>query len=50
VRWAGHVVRLEAMKNAFTVLIRRNEEKRHLTDLGVDGMIILGWNLGKQGG
>jgi hypothetical protein len=42
-KWAGHIVRMEEMKNAYKVLVRD-----HTKDLGVDGRIILKWILQKQ--
>jgi hypothetical protein len=43
-RWAGHVARMEEMKNAYKVLVEKSE------DMCVDGRIILEWDLGKYGG
>jgi hypothetical protein len=48
-RWAGQVVRMGEMRNAYNVLVGRPEEKNHLEDLGIDGRIILERILRKQG-
>jgi hypothetical protein len=37
------------MRNAYKILFRKPEGKNHSEDLGVDGMVILKWMLGKQG-
>jgi len=44
---AGHVARMGEMKDVYSILYGKPEEKDHLEDLGVDGMIILEWLLGK---
>jgi hypothetical protein len=40
-RWAGHVASMEKMKNTYNILIG----KYHLEDLGVDGNIIVVWEV-----
>jgi hypothetical protein len=46
-RWAGHVTRMEEMKNTYSTVVGKGEGKRHLEDLEVDGGIILNWILKK---
>ena len=43
-RWAGHVVRMEAVSSAFKILAGKPTGKRRL---GVDGRKILEWTLNK---
>jgi len=50
VRWAGHVVRMGEMRNAYNILVGKSEGKKHSEDLRLDGNIILESILGKQGG
>ena len=40
-RWVGHVACTGDRSCAYTVVVRRLDEKDHLEDLGVDGRIIL---------
>jgi hypothetical protein len=39
--WAGHVAFMVEMRNAYTILAGKPEDKRLLEDTGVDGWIIL---------
>jgi hypothetical protein len=41
---------MEAMRNAYKVLVGKAEGKKPPEDLGLDGTIILEWILGEQGG
>jgi hypothetical protein len=50
IRWVGHVARLEAMRNAYNILVGKSEGKRPLRRSRLDGRIILEWILGKYGG
>jgi len=36
-RWAGHVARTGAMRNAFKILVGTHEGTDHLRDQGMDG-------------
>jgi hypothetical protein len=36
-RWAGHVARMEEMRNACKILVRKPQGKRQTEVLGVDG-------------
>jgi len=36
-RWAGHVARMEPMRNAYKNVVGKPEERDHSEDLGVDG-------------
>jgi len=49
-RWAGHVVNMEEMRNIYKILIGKPEGKNHLEDLDIDGRIIFEWILEKWGG
>jgi hypothetical protein len=40
-RWAGHVARMGAKRNAYRSLVGKTEGKSHQEDLDVDGWIIL---------
>jgi hypothetical protein len=40
-KWVEHVGRMEEMRNACTVLVRRPEGKNYLGDLDVDGRIVV---------
>ena len=42
-KWAGHVARIEERRGAYTILVGKLFERRHLEYLGVDGSIILKW-------
>ena len=42
-RWAVHVARMGEEKGVYRVLLGKPEGRRHWEDLGVDGLIILGW-------
>jgi hypothetical protein len=42
-RWAGHVARLEEMRNAYRTLVRKPEGKKEDQDVG--GSTILKWIL-----
>jgi hypothetical protein len=44
---AGHVARMEEVRNTFNILVGESEGKNHLEDLSVDGNILLEWFLGK---
>jgi hypothetical protein len=48
-RWAGHIARMGAMRNAYRILVGKHKGKSHSEDLRVDGRIILEWILGKFG-
>ena len=41
--WAGHVVRMEVGRGAYSLFVRRPEGKNHLEDLGVEERIMLKW-------
>jgi hypothetical protein len=45
-RWAGHVSRMEEVRNTYEIFVEKLEGKNHSDDLGVDGRIILEWILG----
>jgi hypothetical protein len=47
VRWVGHVVCMEEMKNIYRILVGKPEGKDRSEDLDVDGRIILEWFLQK---
>jgi hypothetical protein len=40
-RWAEHTARMGEVRNAYSVLIERPEERDHSEDLGVNGKLIL---------
>jgi hypothetical protein len=40
-RWAGHIARMEDIRNAYNILVGKSEGKNHSEDLGIDGKIIL---------
>jgi hypothetical protein len=40
-RWAGHVTRMEGMRNAYNILVGNLKGRDFSEDLGVDGRIIL---------
>jgi hypothetical protein len=42
-RWMGHVACMREMRNVYTILVGKPEEKNHLEDLGIDRRIILKW-------
>jgi len=42
-RWAGHVVRMGGERVVYRVLVGKPEGRNQWGDLGVDGLIILGW-------
>ena len=46
-KWAGQVARMWMKRNAYTVLVRNEEQ---LEDQGVNSMIILDWIVGVIGG
>jgi hypothetical protein len=41
VRWNGHVAHIGDRRGAYTVLVRKCEERGHMEDLGVDRRIKL---------
>jgi hypothetical protein len=47
---AGHVARMEQMRNAYKVFVGKTEGKNHSEDVGIDGRIILEWIFEKKGG
>jgi hypothetical protein len=49
-QWAGQVVRVGEIRNAYKILVGNLKGKDHSKDLGVDGRIILEWTLGKYDG
>jgi len=48
-RWAGHVARMEEIRNAYEIWLENLKRKDHSEDTCVDRKIILEWMLGKQG-
>jgi hypothetical protein len=42
-RWAGRVARMGDKRDAYTVLVKKPDERNDLEDLGVDGNEILKW-------
>jgi hypothetical protein len=48
-RWTEHIALTGDMKNAYKIFIGKPEGKRPREDLGIDGIIIIEWILGKQG-
>ena len=42
-RWAGHVARMGEEMGVYRVLVGKPEGKNYWGDLGVHGLIILGW-------
>jgi hypothetical protein len=46
-RWAGHLAHKGEKRGACWVSVERPEERNHLEDSGIDGMIILTWILEK---
>jgi hypothetical protein len=42
-RWVGHAVSTEEIRNAYNTLFGNPDTKRYLQDLGVDGKAILKW-------
>jgi len=42
-RWAGPVARMDEERGVYMVLVGNRRERDHWGDLGVDGLIILGW-------
>ena len=46
-RWADHAARMKEGRSAIKILTGKLTGKRPLRRLGVDGRIILGWNLKK---
>jgi hypothetical protein len=49
-RWAGHVVYMGQKRNKYKLLVWKSKGKKYSQDLDVDGRIILGWVLEKEGG
>jgi hypothetical protein len=47
-RWLGHVACLGEIRKAYKILVRKTEGD-HMEDLGIKWMLILEWNLWKQG-
>jgi hypothetical protein len=47
---AGHVAHKEEMRNACKILLENLNDRDHSEDLGLNGMIISGCILEKQGG
>jgi len=45
--WAEHVASIGDMRSAYTILVRKHEERHHTKDLGVGGKITLEWILRK---
>jgi hypothetical protein len=48
-RGAGHVARMEEIRNAYEIWLQNLKRKDHSEDTCVDRKIILEWMLGKQG-
>jgi hypothetical protein len=52
IRWVGHVARMGASKSAHMVLVKRSDEKEHLTDRSTDCIILkwifMKWDRGKN--
>jgi hypothetical protein len=48
IRWIGHVAHMGKMRNAYKILLEILKGRDRSEDLGVDGMIILKWILGRQ--
>jgi hypothetical protein len=46
-RWGGHVAHMEEMKDVYTILVGKPEEKRPLGRLDTDGRMLLKWVLRK---
>jgi hypothetical protein len=46
-RWENHVARMDKIRNAYNIFIRKSEVRDHSEDLGVDRKIILELVLGK---
>jgi hypothetical protein len=44
-KWAEHVARMDEMRNAYKILVRKPEGRDHLENTGVDGRIILKFNV-----
>jgi hypothetical protein len=44
-RWAGHVTRMEEMRNKYKCWPESLKGRDHLEELGLDGKIILEWIL-----
>ena len=42
-RWAGHVARMGEERGVYRVFVGNRRERDHWGDLGVGGLIILGW-------
>jgi len=47
VRLARHMARMAERTGVCRVLVGKPEEKRHLRDLGVGGILVLKWIFGK---
>jgi hypothetical protein len=48
-KWVGHVAHRGGMRNACKIVVGKPEGKRPLRRHSIDGMVILGWILGKWG-
>jgi hypothetical protein len=46
-RWAGHIIHMGEMRNAYSIVVGNLKERDRLEDVGIDGEIILKWILGK---
>jgi hypothetical protein len=48
-RWGGHVMHMEEMRNAYKISVGKPAGKRpdHSKEVDLDGRIILKWVLGK---
>jgi len=49
-RWAGHVARLRARRNAYRILVGKPDWKKPLGRPGVDGSVVLKRVFKKRGG
>jgi len=41
---------MDEMRNAYRILVENIRRRDHAEDIGLDGMIISEWTLGKEGG
>jgi hypothetical protein len=47
--WAGHVICIGEMRNAYKILVGKPEGKSHLNNVDMDGRIMSKWILRKWG-